>query len=195
MVTSLPLASYFDDPLFLRYMGNVVGHISFFLPGVFETNPVDRIVNVNLWTLPGEFYCYLFMAAAMISRLAYSRTGWIAIGIAATAALAVALAFTYVSTRVNSTHFSTTMIIYYFIVGCVLYEFSDRIQLDIRLFCGAIAAYYLITLLNIGDIFGPIFLTYAIVFVGCQRFPAFDKSYRVTILMASISTVSQFSRR
>ncbi|MCI0735547.1 MAG: acyltransferase family protein, partial [Beijerinckiaceae bacterium] len=39
-VTTLPLGSYFSDPLFWKYLLNAIGDVHFYLPGVFETNPV-----------------------------------------------------------------------------------------------------------------------------------------------------------
>jgi peptidoglycan/LPS O-acetylase OafA/YrhL len=41
LFTTLPLKSYFSDPQFFRYFGNIVGLITFHLPGVFESNCVD----------------------------------------------------------------------------------------------------------------------------------------------------------
>ncbi len=70
--TRLSLRSYFTDPQFFRYFGNIVGLITFFLPGVFENNHVP-VVNGNLWTLPAEFDCYLITAALMITGFAYNR--------------------------------------------------------------------------------------------------------------------------
>ena len=70
--TGYPLAAYFTDPIFYRYFLNMFGFITFELPGVFVDNPWARIVNINLWTLPSEFYCYLFMCAALISKLVFT---------------------------------------------------------------------------------------------------------------------------
>ena len=64
--TSLPWAKYLADPSVLRYFGNVVGAVDFFLPGVFTHNTVPDIVNRNLWTLPAEFDCYLITACAHV---------------------------------------------------------------------------------------------------------------------------------
>lgn len=62
LVTSVPIGQYFTDPQFLRYLVNITGHITFFLPGVFETNPNPQVVNGQLWTVPFELYCYIFLA-------------------------------------------------------------------------------------------------------------------------------------
>ena len=42
--TRLPLSSYFSDQQFFRYFGNIVGWITFYLPGVFQNNHVS-VVN------------------------------------------------------------------------------------------------------------------------------------------------------
>ena len=40
VLTTVPLTSYFTDPVFFHYLVNVTGHISYYLPGVFADNPV-----------------------------------------------------------------------------------------------------------------------------------------------------------
>jgi peptidoglycan/LPS O-acetylase OafA/YrhL len=50
----------------LRYLVNVTGHISFYLPGVFHTNPSPDLVNYQLWTVPFELYCYASISALML---------------------------------------------------------------------------------------------------------------------------------
>ena len=72
-LTTLSIDRYLIDPVFFRYLGNMIGVVSFELPGVFEKNPVKDIVNANLWTLPVEFYCYLIIGALMFTRVLYNR--------------------------------------------------------------------------------------------------------------------------
>jgi peptidoglycan/LPS O-acetylase OafA/YrhL len=50
-VTTLPLAAYFRDPLFWKYLLNVTGDIHYLLPGVFENNPVPKTVSFGLFRL------------------------------------------------------------------------------------------------------------------------------------------------
>jgi peptidoglycan/LPS O-acetylase OafA/YrhL len=68
-VTTLPLNTYFSDPLFRQYLLNVIGDVHFALPGVFQNNPLPGIVNGQLWTIPFELYCYLTIAAATVAGL------------------------------------------------------------------------------------------------------------------------------
>lgn len=61
--TSLTLAEYFTDPIFFAYFLNIVGHVHFTLPGVFQQNPHPYVVNGQLWTVPYELYCYISLCA------------------------------------------------------------------------------------------------------------------------------------
>jgi len=61
-VTTLPWREYFLHPEFLSYLGNALGVIHFYLPGVFQSNPTD-MVNGQLWTVPMELECYMVIAA------------------------------------------------------------------------------------------------------------------------------------
>ncbi|MDX2306654.1 MAG: acyltransferase [Hyphomicrobium sp.] len=62
LVTTLPSGLYFTHPEFLSYFWNLVGHVHFRLPGVFEENPHPLVVNGQLWTVPYELYCYIALA-------------------------------------------------------------------------------------------------------------------------------------
>jgi peptidoglycan/LPS O-acetylase OafA/YrhL len=66
LVTTLPLSSYFTDPIFFRYFLNIVGWIHYSLPGVFETNPSSE-VNGALWTVPFEIGCYVILIGLIVT--------------------------------------------------------------------------------------------------------------------------------
>jgi peptidoglycan/LPS O-acetylase OafA/YrhL len=73
LVTALPLREYFTSPQLYSYFGSLIGRVQFDLPGVFLTNPVPNVVNGNLWTIPPEIFCYLFMAAMIAMMLSSGR--------------------------------------------------------------------------------------------------------------------------
>lgn len=75
LLTSLALATYFSDRTFWAYALNLVGHVHFYLPGVFATNPVDW-VNGQLWTLKYELYCYSTLAFMALFGL-YRKSVWL----------------------------------------------------------------------------------------------------------------------
>jgi peptidoglycan/LPS O-acetylase OafA/YrhL len=76
LLTTVPLASYFESPVFGLYLMNVSGDIHYFLPGVFENNPYPNIVNAQLWTVPVELGCYISLSALTI--VGVKKRFWIA---------------------------------------------------------------------------------------------------------------------
>ena len=69
LVSQVGPADYFQSPVFHRYLLNMVGDISFHLPGVFLGNPWPGIVNASLWTVPYELECYVLLVAVQLLRL------------------------------------------------------------------------------------------------------------------------------
>jgi peptidoglycan/LPS O-acetylase OafA/YrhL len=65
--TTLPLGEYFRDPGLWRYLANIIGLIQYKLPGVFVGLPSDGVVNLSLWTIGWEYYCYSIMAVLVIT--------------------------------------------------------------------------------------------------------------------------------
>ena len=79
LLTSLPISDYFSHPATRGYFSNIALYITFYLPGVFETNRVANAVNGSLWTLPVEFSMYL--ALALFGLLRVPRGGWVALAV------------------------------------------------------------------------------------------------------------------
>lgn len=69
LVTSLSLSDYFSHPDFWRYLGNIVGWVHLYLPGVFEDRPPPHYVNGSIWTVPFELECYATITALRIAGL------------------------------------------------------------------------------------------------------------------------------
>jgi len=62
ILTTLSMKDYFAHGATLIYIQNILLHISYYLPGVFEQNPVPNAVNGSLWSLPVEFMMYILVA-------------------------------------------------------------------------------------------------------------------------------------
>ena len=62
MVTTLSSREYFSNPLTWDYLRNIFMQTWSDLPGVFQGNPLYSAVNGSLWTLPIEFWLYIFVA-------------------------------------------------------------------------------------------------------------------------------------
>lgn len=169
LFTTLPLSSYFSDPQFSEYLLNAVGDISYSLPGVFAHNPVHYIVNVNLWTLPSEFYCYLAMAALMMSSLVYSRRVFTGLMLALTAGLAIAHALTGMSNPVGP--FPAHVVVYYFLFGVLFFHWKDHIPASPWLFVASGVLSY--ALLNFDALvyLAPLPVAYMTLFFGLIPLP------------------------
>lgn len=79
LLTSLPLSDYFLSIYTRGYLTNIALYITFYLPGVFETNHIANAVNGSLWSLPAEFSMYL--ALALFGLMRVPRAGWIAVAV------------------------------------------------------------------------------------------------------------------
>lgn len=66
--TTLPIRAYFHDREVYHYMTNIIGFISYELPGVFKDHATPR-VNISLWTVPFEIGCYAIIAGLVTFRL------------------------------------------------------------------------------------------------------------------------------
>ena len=167
LLTSLALVSYFSDWHFYDYFGNIIGRIRFVLPGVFEHNPHASIVNINLWTLRPEFFCYLIMLGMLYFELISRRTL-----IVFTAMLTLTIPFA-VSFGWLPPYYGHTLV-YSFVVGALAFAYRHQIVLDYRLFATALV----LSILNIKYQYAPFLhlsaltLTYCMVYLGMQRFPA-----------------------
>jgi peptidoglycan/LPS O-acetylase OafA/YrhL len=183
LFTALPVASYFNDPQFFRYFGNIAGWITFHLPGVFAANYVS-VVNGNLWTLPAEFDCYLITAALMLSGLAYNRAVLTAIMAVITAVLIGLNTCSDFGLVIEEPHTATT-ITYYFFLGMIFFHWKEYILASWKVFGLAAIACYVFLDLPHTIYLAPICITYVTIFLGVKALPEFkwlrtrDYSYGV----------------
>lgn len=183
LFTALPIASYFKDPQFFRYFGNIAGWITFHLPGVFQENYVS-IVNGNLWTLPAEFDCYLITAALMISGLAYRRLVLTAIVAIITAIFIGLNTFSDFGLVLEEPHTGMT-VTYYFFLGMLFFHWKEYIMASWAVFSLAAVAGYVLLGFPHTIYLAPIFITYVTIFLGVKALPEFkwlrtrDYSYGV----------------
>jgi peptidoglycan/LPS O-acetylase OafA/YrhL len=134
--STIPFWMYVTHPDFLRYFGNIFGFVWFRLPGVFESNPLPGIVNINLWTLPAEFYCYLLLSGIMLARLLSASWRVFALFVAGSVGLITASLIWGVGVQPGI--YSTMAIVFYFLVGVAFFLWRDRIPMHPLLFAGAV---------------------------------------------------------
>jgi peptidoglycan/LPS O-acetylase OafA/YrhL len=167
--TTLPLSDYYRSAGFWDYFSNTIGIVNFSLPGVFGKSPLAGIVNVNLWTLPAEFDCYLIMAVAMTSGMLRRRTLLTAIVVSLTIVLATLNGFT--DFAVTPTTLALHTITYYFFVGTIFYLWRDRIPFSWLLFEVSCIGSYLLLLSEHTVYLAAPFVTYWMVFFGMVPIP------------------------
>lgn len=168
-LTTLPLGRYFSDPVFLRYLGNMAGVVSFHLPGVFEQNPVAGIVNVNLWTLPAEFGCYFVTALLMMTRLIYNRTLFtIAYGLVAIVFLV--LSFT-TGFGITQGLLPPVAIVFYFFTGMLFHHWKESLRAHWALFLATGAVAYVLLLFQWSVFLAPLPAVYCMVLFGMIAIP------------------------
>jgi peptidoglycan/LPS O-acetylase OafA/YrhL len=182
LLTSLPLAQYWSDPLLARYALNIVGSIHYELPGLFLGNPEPGIVNGSLWTVPHEISCYLLLGACVLVGLFRHRFLMLlttlvlfgmAIGIYLCDSAGITLPLhdklTYLFVTRGAARLAPL-----FISGIVLYQYRDRIPY--RLSYAALGAVGYVVLAAFGSpgwIANPIFtfltapvFAYGVVYAG-----------------------------
>jgi len=169
LVTVLPLRLYFTDPLFFSYFGNIVGHVQFFLPGVFTTAPMAGIVNLNLWTLTPEYCCYAFILFLMGSGALFDRQKMTIIA-------GVMLAILGVGNCVfdlgeTDTMYGAPILLMSFTMGAVAYHWRERIPVHGGVFVAAAAALYVAWSYQGTAVLGLIPLTYCMAYLGVQPLP------------------------
>ncbi|MGU3539476.1 acyltransferase family protein [Methylobacterium sp. A54F] len=192
LLTTYDLGRYVSDPLFAAYFANILGQVQLFLPGLFEGNPVPRIVNANLWTLPAEFYCYIALTAIMMLRL-FPNTAFLAAAFAASTVALLVANLWYGQSVLNEEQFRILPLVYIFLCGCIAYKLRHRLRASVPLLCLALAASFLTLWARKFVMLSPLPLTYATVYLGTMRFrlPAFlrrnDYSYGVYLYGFPIS--------
>jgi peptidoglycan/LPS O-acetylase OafA/YrhL len=75
LLTRVPARDYLASSDTYNYLNNIRLHITYFLPGVFETNIHTQVVNGSLWSLPVEFAMYLAVPA-LVGLAALVRRRW-----------------------------------------------------------------------------------------------------------------------
>lgn len=170
LLTDLPLTAYFTDYQFYRYVGNVTGHISFWLPGVFQRNPDPGIVNAQLWTVPYELYCYLLLSG--LAFVGLKRHRWIGL-----VALVVLMAAYWMfreykpDPKAGVTNIAGWMLIFYFLGGVSAYQFRDLIPAKPLLLAAAVVlTAILLHAGTMGEYFAVLPLTYVTIYVGLVDF-------------------------
>ena len=177
IVTTLSPNAYFANPLTYSYFGNIVGMIQYELPGVFTHNPLPDVVNVNLWTLHAEFFCYLMIGILMVTGVLY-RTRTVSILIVAAiigAAIVAAIPQLGLPARYEATHFQSWFLVVMFALGMLFALHQSSIPLKGWLCVVCVLGYFALMISGLCDALAAVLLTYVMLWLGACRFAWFDR--------------------
>jgi len=123
--TTLPLSHYFSSGQFWPYLNSIPGDIHYYLPGIFAANPSHR-VNGQLWTIPAELGCHLWIGIAFVVTL--TRRRWMLMFACVLYMFARAIRDAYVH-HVVPIGFTMPMemLVVCFFAGVLLFQWRDRI--------------------------------------------------------------------
>jgi peptidoglycan/LPS O-acetylase OafA/YrhL len=169
LFTTIALRDYFSDPMFSSYFLNIVGDIHFYLPGMFPDNPTPAMVNMQLWTIPYELYCYIGLILVAALGLV-KRRQWLLIA-------ASVLQVAFIVRGWNSSYapqqiaLSGNLLVLMFFWGVIFYEYRERIPYD--RFLGISALVLMLALLSTQSLrnVAAIPAAYLTIYLGLQNPP------------------------
>lgn len=168
LVSTVDLGDYLRSPLFHQYLLNVTGNMHYQLPGMFASNPFPGTVNAQLWTVPYELECYLWLATLSVLGLAGRR--FIAVGAAVGFSAVNLLIFLQVHGWRLPTVLATLpgpQLVVAFLAGVCIYLYGDKIPWSGRLAAGAAGlSLVLLSVPPLGDYVSPFVIAYLTVYIG-----------------------------
>lgn len=162
-VTTLTIGKYFSHPQFWSYFLNMFGDIHYFLPGVFTDLP-NSYVNVQLWTVPFELYCYLILSA--LSLLGLHRRPLLMFAVVVVAILVTIIGQRITHTTPGMGRPAGFMLIFCFLFGVVLYFLKDKILYSPWLLIASVVIFVIVIYKPATFNLGALPITYATVYIG-----------------------------
>jgi len=158
--TTLSLPEYFSGNLFRRYFLNIIGDPQFFLPGVFASNPIPTLVNLQLWTVPWEFGTYILVMVMSLVGIFRSRIYLIVFVLAFNIAFLARTRYEFAGFAANG-----VVLVESCLAAVVLFAFSDKLRHDWRLFVLSAMATFALFFTH-EDYLAPFPLAYMTVYLG-----------------------------
>jgi len=163
LMTKFSPAQYFHDPVFYHYFFNCIGDIHYKLPGLFLANPATGLVNGQLWTVPFELECYIFLAVLAVLGITRAPKFFLLV----VAALILFGIFDYVRGQDRSAEsLHGHQLILCFLIGVALYNFREFVPYSRGLALAAFAASMLAFWIPGGGLLAPLPVSYLTIFLG-----------------------------
>jgi peptidoglycan/LPS O-acetylase OafA/YrhL len=173
LVTEFSIGRYFADRQFWHYPLNIVGDIHYTLPGVFLHNPTPRIVNLQLWTIPGELLCYLAIVVVSVIGLIRIRVAIPVVAIGYAVILTLSL---FMSAHNHSAGLplfagvSLNTLLISFLAGVAIFLYRDLLPLNFPIFIGCSVASYALLWNGTYQYAASFPVAYCTVFLGLTDF-------------------------
>ncbi|MDO9002146.1 MAG: acyltransferase [Aquabacterium sp.] len=167
LLTTLPLGEYLTHPDFHMYFWNVLGHIHYELPGLFETNPLQS-VNGQLWTVPYELACYVVLCMLAVLGIFKDRI-WLLWFMVLLHALQIGN--TILRPNLDYHGAGGTTLVMAFIAGLLVYRFRDKLVWSARCALAMAALSLLLITLPNGIRFAALPIAYFTVYLGLLNPP------------------------
>ncbi|CAN7465086.1 acyltransferase [Caballeronia sp. LjRoot34] len=171
LLTTLPLSAYFSSGTFWAYFHNIIGYITYPLPGLFSGNPVPDVTNVSLWTIPFELECYACLTLIALFGL-QTRRLLLLMGL-----IALIVLKTYGLARLgDSGQFVAPpgrLLVASFLAGVVAYFYRDKIPYSSALFAVALLLQLLLTRNAVTAYLAVIPTAYVTVYLGLLNPPKY----------------------
>ncbi|MET4483346.1 peptidoglycan/LPS O-acetylase OafA/YrhL [Bradyrhizobium sp. F1.13.3] len=167
LLTVLPIKEYFSDPLFARYLFNLIGHVQFVLPGVFSNNPIPNVINSQLWTIPFELLCYISLGVLAI--IGAKKRRWIILASALVLEITIFIRDQPGSWLWKNTpdgHVSGKQLVVAFLLGVALYLYRDQVRLRGWLFLLCGASSLILLCWPFGDYVAAFPIAYVTIYIG-----------------------------
>jgi peptidoglycan/LPS O-acetylase OafA/YrhL len=172
LLTTLPLSAYFSSGQFWAYFHNILGYITYPLPGLFSGNPAPDVTNISLWTIPFELECYLCLTLIALFGLQARRL------LVLTGLIVIVVLKTYMLARLgDSGQFEAPpgrLLVASFLGGVVAYFYRDRIPYSSGLFAIAMLLQLLLTRSAVTAYLAVIPTAYVTVYLGLLNPPRYS---------------------
>ncbi len=186
LLTTLPLAEYLSGPSLHIYFLNVLGVIHYYLPGLFEHNPLPGIVNNQLWTVPYELDCYILLSVVVGAGI-FRVKGWLShafIGLIVFMQLMLVIQI-FKNPQASELGFSGQNMVLCFLTGVALFKHRHKVLWHWSLALGAVLLSLVLLPLHGGGNLCALPISYLTIYLGLMtpKVPAWltsgDYSYGI----------------
>ncbi len=171
ILTIFTLHGYFTNGLFWKYLLNVFGDIHYYLPGLFLNNPIQGMVNGQLWTVPYELRCYIVLALMALCGVVRHRAVSLIVIVLYTLGLLLRPILFHAPLPVDEA-FPGSVLVLCFLAGLAIYLYRELVPWN-----GALAVGAAVLTLGFGgfmphgEYLAPLPAAYLTVYLGLTNVP------------------------